>query len=356
MSDRPDFHELIARNRRATWGLLFAFFLLLCVVSSSISYGIGAGLIGVIIAIIFSGGTSYSGYVSSKSLALRATGAHPATREEYLQLHNIVEGIAIAAAIPMPEVYVVEDPAPNAFATGRNPENAAVAVTTGLLAKMERDELEGVIAHEIAHIRNYDILVMTAAVATAGSIALMVDLFWRMLYFGGNRRGGNDDGPNPLVIVGVIAVAILAPLAAAMMKAAVSRRREALADATAVELTRYPSGLRKALEKLDADSTQVSRTSHATSHLWIETPDDHQDNHRGRRFNDMFDTHPPLAERINLLREMEGIEPYTGPTESEPLTRRRDTDLAEPGWYVDPSSPTGRLRYWDGLGWTTNTR
>ncbi|NNE73520.1 MAG: M48 family metalloprotease [Acidimicrobiales bacterium] len=313
VTERPDFYSLVAKNRRATWGLLVAFFVLLALVSSTFTLALGAGLIGVIAGLVISGGMAATSYFSSDKIAIASMGAKPASIEEYPRLHNIVEGLSISAAIPKPRVYVVDDPAPNAFATGRNYENAAVAVTTGLLAKMKRDELEGVIAHELAHIRNYDILVMTVAVATAGAIALMTDFFWRLMYFGGGRRRDNDKGGNPVVIVGMILVAILAPLAAAMLKAAVSRRREGLADATAVELTRYPTGLRKALEKLDADSTVVQRTSHATSHLWIETPDDHRGGRRGKRFNDMFDTHPPLAERINTLRQMEGLGPYPGP-------------------------------------------
>ncbi|MEE9413937.1 MAG: M48 family metalloprotease [Acidimicrobiales bacterium] len=309
MVERLDFDALIAANRRDTWFLMFGFFGLLAVISVTVSTVLRSGLIGVGVALAFSMTSSWVGYVKSDSIAIRSTGAKPAERDRFGQLHNVIEGVAIAAGIPKPRVYVVEDIAPNAFATGKNPEHAAVAVTTGLLEKMSRDELEGVIAHEIAHIRNLDIRVMTVAVATAGTIAIIVDVFWRFLYFGGGRSSNKKDG-NPLAIIGLIVVAILAPIGAAMLKAAVSRRREALADATAVQFTRYPAGLRMALEKLDADRTVVRRTSHATSHLWIETPDDHQRGHRGRRFNDMFDTHPPLETRINWLRAMEGLPPY----------------------------------------------
>ncbi len=310
MTERPDFEALAAANRRDTWLLLLAFFGLLAVVSVSVSTALQAGIIGIVVALVISGGSSWMGYVQSDKIAIRSTGAQPASVEEFTQLHNIVEALSIAAGIPKPRVYVVRDAAPNAFATGKNPENAAVAVTTGLLDKMKRDELEGVIAHELAHIRNLDIRVMTVAVATAGTIAIVVDIFWRLLYFGGagGRGRDRDDNGNPVAIIGMIAVAILAPIAAAMIKAAVSRRREALADATAVAITRYPAGLRMALEKLEADKTVVTRTSHATSHLWIETPDNHQSG-RGRRFNDMFDTHPPLAKRIATLRAIEGLPP-----------------------------------------------
>jgi Zn-dependent protease with chaperone function len=227
--------------------------------------------------------------------------------------------MAISAGIPKPSVYIVDDPAPNAFATGRSHDDAAVAVTTGLLERMNRDELEGVLAHELAHIRNLDIRVMTVAVATAGSVAVITDVFWRVAFwgaiFGGGRRRDDGDGRggNPLALVALVFVAVLAPIAALLLKAAISRRREALADATAVKLTRYPTGLRRALEKLDADSTVVRRTSHATSHLWIESPDDQDLGNRGARINRLFSTHPPLSERIDLLRSMEGLPHYHGP-------------------------------------------
>ena len=226
--------------------------------------------------------------------------------------------MALSSGLPKPDVYIVNDPAPNAFATGKDPENAAVAATTGLLEKMDRNELQGVIAHEMAHIRNYDIRVMTVATATAGAVAILCDMFWRIAFWsslsGGRRnRNENSGGPQAIImLIAVVFVTILAPLAAGLLKAAVSRSREELADATAVELTRNPSGIRMALEKLDRDVTVVRKTSHATSHLWIESPDDHVKGHKGKRFNDMFNTHPPLAERINLLRKMEGLPPYQG--------------------------------------------
>jgi len=404
--DRPDFYDLIASNRRRTWLLMFAFFVLLGVVGAVISLALGGGLVGVVFGIVLSFGFTFASYFKSDTLALRSTRAVEADQREFSQLHNLVAEVSLAAGIPQPRVFVVHDPSPNAFATGRNVEHAVVAVTTGLMDKMNRQELEGVIAHEIAHIRNGDILVMTVAVATAGAIALIADIFWRMLYWGALTGGGashrrrsndNNGGANPLIIIGMIAVAVLAPLAAALLRAAVSRSRESLADATAVEITRYPAGLRQALEKLDADITVVSKTSHATSHLWIESPDDHETGARGRRFNDMFSTHPPLSERINILREMEGLPPYEGPDPvvaetlrtmqddrvhtpaAASLTERpsspdsalssvnlsalfpgmgevapSDDDPEHPpaGWYHDPEVDDGALRYWDGQGWT----
>ena len=303
MSNRLDFQDLRTHNRRWTWVLLAASFLLLTLVATVASTAVGGGWPGIAVGVGLAGVLTWVSYAQSDAIALRATNAHPASVEQFGQLHNVVEAIAVAAGIPKPQVYVVNDPAPNAFATGKNPEHAAVAVTTGLLQKMNRDELEGVVAHELAHIRNYDIRVMTVAVATAGAIAVITDLFWRMMYFGavfggGRRRNDRDGGGggNVFAIVAMVFVAILAPLAAALLKAAISRKRESLADATAVSFTRYPAGLRRALEKLDADSTVVQRTSHATSHLWIESPDDRAQGNRGAKVNEMFNTHPPLRE------------------------------------------------------------
>ena len=319
--------------------------------------------------------------------------------------------MAIAAGIPKPKVYVVHDPAPNVFATGKSPRSASVAVTTGLLEKLNRDELEGVMAHELAHIRNYDIRVMTVAVATAGSVAVITDVFWRLMFFGamGGRRRGNDNdrGGNPLALIALVVVAIFAPIAAALLKAAISRKREALADASAIAFTRYPTGLRRALEKLDADSTVIQHVSHATSHLWIESPDDRAADNSSAKFNEMFNTHPPLRERINILRAMEGLPEYQGPeadvladldrrqqqrmtdpsaaaaghatavrpTDTAPTAARRCTSTrsdntpeaaptdsplrgacgAPAGWYVDPSGQPHTLRYWDGDEWTKHT-
>lgn len=291
---------------------------------------------------------------SAPTVALRATRAVPADRTEHQQLHNLVEGLALAAGIPKPGVYVVDDPAPNAFATGRNPEEASIAVTTGLLAKLERSELEGVLAHELAHIRNHDIRIMTLAVATAGAIALIADMFWRALWWGGinggrssRRKGNSNDGAQVIMIIGFIVVLILAPLAAGLLRAAISRSREGLADASAVEITRNPAGLRRALEKLQADVTVVRHTSHATAHLWIEAPNDHEKKHKGSWFNGLFATHPPLSERIDALLRIEGVAP-------ELHHRKVVANAAGAGWYGDPLGKA-ELRWWDGTKWTSNT-
>ena len=205
-------------------------------------------------------------------------------------------------------MYIVDDPAPNAFSTGRNPKHAAIAVTTGLLERMNRVELEGVLAHELSHIRNYDVLVMTLAVTMVGIIALLSDFFLRIMFWTGGRGGRDDDsGNNPLGIVFAIlgfVLLIFAPIIAALMQMAVSRRREYLADASGVLLTRYPPGLISALEKLKDDHTSTHFASKATAHLWIEEPLDKESNRGETKWNHLFDTHPPIDDRIHALEQM----------------------------------------------------
>jgi heat shock protein HtpX len=234
--------------------------------------------------------------------------ARPATVEEHPRLHNLIEGLCIAAGLPKPRIYIVDDAAPNAFATGRNPRHAAIAVTTGLLEKMNRVELEGVLAHELSHIKNYDILVSTLAVTLVGVISIASNVGIRFLWFGMGRRGSDrEGGGGPQAILAILGFVLLAlsPLIARAMQATVSRRRETLADVSAMEITRYPPGLISALEKLRDDTTIVGSASHATAHLWIEQPMAHTpEEGRLSRINRMFDTHPPLEERIALLREL----------------------------------------------------
>jgi heat shock protein HtpX len=269
---------------------------------------LGFGIAGLIIAFAVAGASSLFAYWKSDAVALRMSHARPADPVEYARLHNLVEGLCIAAGLPKPRVYVIDDPAPNAFATGRDPRHAAVAVTTGLLEKMNRVELEGVLAHELSHVKNYDILVSTLAVTMVGVIVLLSDWTLRFLWWGGGRRrGSRDNGGGPaaaLALVGFVLL-LLSPLIAQLMQFAVSRRREALADVSGVSLTRYPPGLISALEKLREDTTVVHSSSRATAHLWIESPLA-RDPSEGRlsRLNRLFDTHPPLEERIAALKEL----------------------------------------------------
>ena len=300
-------YEQIAANKRRTFLLIGGFVALVMVAGVSIGVLTNQGTVGTVIALVFAAVMAFTSYWKSDSIALAVSRAVPADPVEYQRLHNLVEGLCIAAGLPKPRVYVIEDSAPNAFATGRNPKNAAVAVTTGLLEKMNRVELEGVVAHELSHIKNYDILVSTIAVTLVGAIALMTDMAIRMMWWNGGRvaRDSDDEGGfNPLALVG-FAMLILAPISAKVMQAAVSRRRETLADVSACQLTRYPPGLISALEKLRDDSTVVHSSTTATAHMWIEQPmSGVGDAGKLGWVHRMFDTHPPLEERIALLREI----------------------------------------------------
>jgi len=287
--------------------LIFGFVVLVVLVGVAIGYLIGGGPTASVIALVIAAVMAFTSYWKSDSIALKVSRAVPADPTTYQRLHNLVEGLCIAGGLPKPQVYVINDPAPNAFATGRNPQHAAIAVTTGLLEKMNRVELEGVIAHELSHIRNYDILVSTIAVTLVGSIAIMTDLAIRMMWWNGgrtSREGDRNNGSNPLALFGFLLL-ILAPFIAKAMQAAVSRKRESLADVSACQMTRYPPGLISALEKLSADTTATHSASMATAHMWIEQPlSGVSDGGKLGFFHRMFNTHPPLDERIALLKEL----------------------------------------------------
>ena len=254
------------------------------------------GIIPIVVAISLFG--VWGSYYSSDKIVLAMTGAKVIDHDTAPQLFNLVHEITIASGLPMPKVAIVEDSAPNAFATGRDPEHAVIAFTTGILEVMDREQLQGVAAHELAHVANRDTLVSAVAATTAGAIALLSDFLIRISLFGGGRRD-NNGGANPLVLVAAIVAAILAPIAAVLLKAAISRKREALADATAVAFTRNPTGLRRALETLAADSTVVHQKSNAVAHLWIESPLDN------KMTSKLFATHPAIEERIANLRALE---------------------------------------------------
>ena len=300
-------YDLIRANKRRSVLLIIAFMAVVAVVGFAFGLVFGNGIAATIVALVIGAVVAFVSYWKADKIALAVSRARPADPQEYARLHNIVEGLCIAGGLPKPGVYVIDDPAPNAFATGRDPKHAAIAVTTGLLEKMNRVELEGVVAHELSHIRNYDILISTLAVTMVGAAALLADVGIRMMWWNGGRvarQGDRGDRGNPLAFVG-FALLILAPIAAKAMQAAISRQRETLADVSACQLTRYPPGLISALEKLQADTTVTHSASTATAHLWIEQPmSGVGDNGRLGGLHRMFDTHPPLEERIALLREL----------------------------------------------------
>ncbi|MGA0802732.1 MAG: M48 family metalloprotease, partial [Ilumatobacteraceae bacterium] len=232
----------IRSNKRKSAVLVSGFVLFVTAVGAAVGYLIGGGPVTLVISVLLAGAIAFTSYWKSDSIALRVSRARPADPETYARLHNLVEGLCIAGGLPKPGVYVIDDPAPNAFATGRNPRHAAIAVTTGLLEKMNRVELEGVVAHELSHIRNYDILVSTLAVTLVGAVAVLTDIGIRLMWWNGGRvrrQGDHDNGSNPLALLG-FALLILAPIVAKAMQATISRRRETLADVSACQLTRYP--------------------------------------------------------------------------------------------------------------------
>ena len=238
-------------------------------------------------------------YWFSDKIAIASARAHPADSREYLELHRIVENLAITAGLPKPRVYIIDDPAPNAFASGRDAAHAVIAVTTGLLAALDRSELEGVIAHELSHIGNRDILVMTVAVVLVGVLSVLADIFLRMSFFGGGDRDRDGKG-NPFVMIAGLVAIILAPIAAQLLQFAISRRREFLADASGALLTRYPDGLASALAKIASYKAPMRHASTATAHLFISNPFGSQ--RAGQFVQRLFSTHPPVEERVAALK------------------------------------------------------
>jgi len=304
MANTSDFRAAKSANKGKTYFLLASMGVLTWLVAyAALTYfGVGTASAIVPIAVGISLIGVWGSYYGSDKLVLTMTGAKLIQREDAPELFNLIEEIVIASGLPMPKVAIVEDTAPNAFATGRNPEHALIAFTTRILEVMDRDELQGVIAHELSHVANRDTLVSAVAATTAGAIAILSDFMARMMFFGGgrDRRDGNS---NPLLLVVSLLIMILAPMAAMLLKSAISRKRESLADATAVSFTRNPAGLRKALEVLAADSTVVRQKSNAVAHIWIESPLD------GKSLSKLFSTHPPIEERIATLRAMESLGP-----------------------------------------------
>lgn len=282
-------------NLMRTWALMVGFFLVVILVGWGVSwyYNDPTILYG---AVIFSLLMNVGSYWFSDKLVLSMTHAKPATRAEYFDLYTTTENLAIAAGLPMPKLYVIDDPAPNAFATGRDEKHAVVAATTGLLSMMNKSELEGVIAHELSHIKNRDMLVMTVAVVLAGFVAIIADIFLRMAFMGGNRD--NDSKAGALLAVLAIIGIIIAPIAAQLIQLAISRRREYLADASGALLTRYPEGLASALQKIGAYSRPMKHASHATAHLFIGNP---FGKGAGEFMNKLFSTHPPVEDRVRRL-------------------------------------------------------
>lgn len=292
----------ISANKRRSVFLVAIFIIIIVGLAYVFSQAYEAGPGFVVLALLFSVGMTLVGYFTGDKVALWTNGAVEVTKEQNPYLVRIVENLAITAGLPMPRVYVMQEEMINAFATGRDPQHASIAVTTGALEKLENEELEGVLAHELSHIGNYDVRFMTLVAILVGIISLLANWFIRFNIFGGRRsnsdRGGNAAGI--LMLIGIV-LSILAPIAATLIQLAVSRKREFLADASGAQLTRFPEGLARALEKIGAQDGRISRASNATAHLFIANPFGAVTKHG---LSKLFSTHPPVEERINILRGM----------------------------------------------------
>lgn len=296
-------YSQIGANKTKTWviiGLFVVFITTLLYIYGNAS-GYGLSFVGV--ALIISGLMSFASYYYSDKIILGMSSAKQIQKKDNPELFRIVENLCIGAGIPMPKVYVINDSAPNAFATGRDPKHAVVCATTGILQKLNKIELEGVIAHELSHIRNFDIRLMAIVVVLVGLVALLADFFMRSLWYGGGRRNSREgnSGQGIFLLIGIV-LAILSPIVATLIQLAVSRKREFLADASGVLLTRYPEGLASALEKIGKDKEPLEVANNATAHLYIANP--FKGKISGSWFASLFNTHPPIEERIKILRSM----------------------------------------------------
>jgi heat shock protein HtpX len=300
-------YEQISRNKWKSAALVVFFMGLIFLLTWFFEYVTGWGKGGLVLALVVAMGMAAVGYYQSDRIVLGISRAKPVTKEEYPYLYNVVEGLAIAAGVPTPKCYVIDDTAPNAFATGRKPETAVICVTTGLLQKLNRVELEGVVAHEMSHIKNYDIRLQTLVVVMAGVVVLLSDWMLRSFWWGGGRRrgrsrsGGGGAAGGVFLLVG-LGLAVLSPIIATLIQLAISRKREFLADASGAMLTRYPAGLASALRKISADTEPLEAANKATAHLYIVNPLKNVGS--GRGINRLFSTHPPIAERIAALEKM----------------------------------------------------
>jgi len=297
-------YEQIASNKRRSFFLVLFFLALIFLLVWLFDQMIGMGTAGLVAAVVIAVVMTIGSYYASDKIVLAMSKARPVTKEEFPYLYNVVEGLTIAAGLPPPRCYVIDDTAPNAFATGRNPKNSVIVVTTGLLQKLNRVELEGVIAHEMSHIKNYDVLLQTLTVVMVGVVALLSDWMRRTFWWGGGRRRGLDRGKGSggaaIILALALVMAILSPLIAQLIRLAISRKREFLADASGAMLTRYPPGLASALRKIAADKEPLEVANKATAHLYIVNP---LKDIKGS-VNKLFSTHPPIEERIAALEKM----------------------------------------------------
>ncbi len=292
----------IQSNVTKTYVIMAAFVAFVILVSYVLGVSLGYGTSFMWFAVLFSVISSFVSYYWGDSLILAMSGARPADRKRDFDFYTVAENLAIAGGIPKPRLYVIEDTAMNAFATGRDPQHAVVVATTGILAQLERRELEGVIAHELSHIKNFDTRLMAVIAVLVGTVAYLADIFLRTLWWGGHRDRDDDRGLGGLMLIVGIVLALISPIIASLIQLAASRNREYLADASGAKLTRYPEGLARALEKLGRDKEVLEAATNATAHLYITNP--FKGKNFGAWFANAFNTHPPLEDRIKRLRSM----------------------------------------------------
>jgi heat shock protein HtpX len=290
-------YSQIDNNKRKTVILIGVFLSIIIGIGVFLNEYYGYGYQAVVGAVVLSGVMSLFSYYASDKIALASSGAKQISKEENAYVYRMVENLCITSGMPVPKVYIIDSPALNAFATGRDPEHASIALTTGIIEALENEELEGVIAHELSHVKNYDIRVMTIVVVLVGAIGLIADFFFRGRLLGMGSDGERKGGHPILMVIGIVAL-IISPIVAELIKLAVSRKREYLADASGALLTRYPEGLARALEKISSSNVPLTTANSATAHLFISNP------FKGKSFKGLFSTHPPIEDRIKKLREM----------------------------------------------------
>ena len=287
------------KNARLTWIYISGFLIFVIAIGYVFAAALNNSAI-LVVAVLFSVLMSFASYWWSDKIVLSMSGAREVTRENAREIYNIVENLCITAGLPVPKIYIINDPAPNAFATGRDAEHAVVCLTSGIIEKLDKTELEGVVAHELSHIGNRDILLSTVIVVLVGFVALMAGWFRNWTFWGGRRSNDREEGQLGLILmIAAILLSILAPIAAMLIQLAISRKREFLADADGALLTRYPEGLALALEKISDDPNQLRHANQATAHLFITNP------FKGKKVSNLFQTHPPIAERVKALRAMD---------------------------------------------------
>jgi heat shock protein HtpX len=286
------------KNARLTWIYILGFLIFIIGIGYVFAGAMNNYMI-LVIAVIFSVVMSFASYWWSDKIVLAMSGAKAVTHENAKEIYHIVENLCITAGLPVPKIYIIQDSSPNAFATGRDPEHAVVCLTTGIVEKLDKSELEGVIAHELSHIGNRDILLSTVIVVLVGFVAILAGFFRRWSFFGGRDNDRESGQLTMILFIAAVILSILAPIAAMLIQLAISRKREYLADADGALLTRYPEGLAKALEKISADPAPMQHANQATAHLFIVNP------FKGKKISNLFKTHPPIAERVKRLRDMD---------------------------------------------------